>query len=198
MNLHHTEEDIKYDIQETIEVILKNKLSYLSSQLIDQIKSVCWDFELLIDWEDTTKIDLKNILEDSEISDLEQKYFQSFSPKTQEFILKYLPKSISWNLIINIDGFAGSQKKIDIEIIWQDINNQEIYNKFSYHSTSDILFICNELYTKHYLWLGLNYWKENDDEEEYYINSITIRKPNKNTKKIEIIHFPPQNNIEEA
>lgn len=216
MQLPRTQNDIKYDIEETIEIILENKLSSLSSQLINQIKNVCWDFEELIHNEDNTKVDLKNILEYSEISKLQREYFHSLSHKTQEFILKYLPEDISWDIIITIDDSMRDNKtdnwKVEVEITWKNISNEETYNKFSYDSVNNILLICNELYTNHYLWLGLNDWKKNNEEEEYYINSLTVYKPNRQKKKIkdkkgeykevrtkttEVINFPPQNNTEE-
>lgn len=216
MQLPRTQDDIKYDIEETIEVILENKLSSLSSQLINQIKNVCWDFEELIHNQDNTKVDLKNILEHSEISKLQKEYFHSLSPKTQEFILKYLPEDISWDIIITIDDSMRDNKtdnwKVEVEITWKNISNEETYNKFPYDSVNNILLICNELYTNHYLWLGLNDWKKNNEEEDYYINSLTVYKPNRQKKKIkdkkgeykevrtkttEVINFPSQNNTEE-
>lgn len=180
---------IHEDISDTVDFILDRKVKEISPQIIEVLQKINPD---IIKWNKKNEL-LETLINQWQVEDLSDVYFNLFSKNTKDFILKYLSNGIIWTLKIDIDttlrGWSHSNKPVEVSIEWEDLENNIFYQIFEYHSITDIENICKELIDYHYLWLWLKWWFFDSIELHKKINTTKIIKNTKNQSEDKKINY---------
>ncbi len=190
------------DIQYTLDLVLDKSIKDISDNFLDKLSNIDIDFSKYRKSNNRVQDSLSNVLSIDNKNDLDKKYFNFFSPNTQQFIIDNLSNGAKWKLRLTIDDTTriseSSNKNFTVTVSWLCCDDHIIdHDNNKYNRLETIKSICEELSKYHYLWLWIEWWVLESieiDRPKYSnvseIDKTTWKKKINKLKNREIITYP--------